>query len=289
MKRGLQMIQGVLIGAGGVLPGVSGGVLAVLFGLYLPLMRLLAHPVRNCKSGLRELWPMLLGYAIGYVGVAKVLGAVLSACESESLAVFVGMAIGTMPSLFRQAGAKGRSAAGWIAMTVVFAAAFTLLFVCRYVLRAIIVPHFGWNMLGGACLALSIIAPGLSGSTLMLPLTAVNARGMTVTFYTHITDSIGSLLGHPDFAALSAILLGAALAFIVLTRAVDALLTHRYTVTFHGILGLVIASTVLTVPYAAFAGGVGSCALHIALMSLGFILTMLLDECNARVQKPPIA
>ena len=65
MKRGLQMIQGVLIGAGGVLPGVSGGVLAVLFGLYLPLMRLLAHPVRNCKSGLRELWPMLMDSSCG--------------------------------------------------------------------------------------------------------------------------------------------------------------------------------------------------------------------------------
>ena len=64
----VKIIQGALIGAGGVLPGVSGGVLAVLFGLYKPLMRFLAHPIKNLKSSIIELWPILLGYAIGYVG-----------------------------------------------------------------------------------------------------------------------------------------------------------------------------------------------------------------------------
>ena len=43
----VKIIQGALIGAGGVLPGVSGGVLAVLFGVYKPLMRLLAHPLHQ--------------------------------------------------------------------------------------------------------------------------------------------------------------------------------------------------------------------------------------------------
>ena len=97
----IKMIQGALIGAGGVLPGVSGGVLAVLFGLYKPLMKFLAHPFKNLKSSVQELWPILLGFAIGYVGIAKVLEEVLKAYETQALAVFVGMTIGIMPSLFR--------------------------------------------------------------------------------------------------------------------------------------------------------------------------------------------
>ena len=97
----VKMIQGALIGAGAVLPGVSGGVLAVLFGLYKPLMRFLAHPFKNLKSSIVQLWPILVGCAVGYVGIAKLLGAVLEAYESQSLAVFVGMAVGIMPSLLR--------------------------------------------------------------------------------------------------------------------------------------------------------------------------------------------
>ena len=73
----VKMILGALIGAGGVLPGVSGGVLAVLFGVYKPLMRLLAHPLKELKNVLAELWPILVGFVIGYIGIAKLLEEVL--------------------------------------------------------------------------------------------------------------------------------------------------------------------------------------------------------------------
>ena len=69
----VKIIQGALIGAGGVLPGVSGGVLAVLFGVYKPLMRLLAHPIKELKRSAIELWPILVGFLVGYIGIAKVL------------------------------------------------------------------------------------------------------------------------------------------------------------------------------------------------------------------------
>ncbi len=284
----VKIIQGALIGGGGVLPGVSGGVLAVLFGLYKPLMRFLAHPIRNFKSSLIELWPILLGYAIGYVGIAKVLGVVLEAYESQSLAVFVGMAIGIMPSLFREAGEKGRTKASWASLAVLFAGAFTLLYVCKYVWHFSIVPNFGWNMFGGVCLALSIIAPGLSGSTLMLPLSAVNAEGRTVTFYTHITDTIGNIVTKPDFVALIAILAGGVLAVVLLSKGVDWLLTNRYSVCFHGIIGIVIASTVLTIPFGAFTASVSSCLIHLVFVVLGCVCTLLLDKFNAKVEKPPV-
>ena len=284
----VKIIQGALIGAGGVLPGVSGGVLAVLFGLYKPLMRFLAHPIKNLKSSLMELWPILLGYAIGYVGIAKVLGDVLEAYPTQSLAVFVGMAIGIMPSLLREAGEKGRTSKSWLSMGVVFAAAFTLLYVCQYVWEFVIAPNFGWNMFGGACLAMSIIAPGLSGSTLMLPLTATNAEGAAITFYQHITDAIGNIMGNPDFLTLGAIVLGALAAFVILTKGVDWLLTNRYSVTFHGIIGLVIASTALTVPVAAFTASVSSCLIHLVFVVLGCVCTLLLDKFNQKVEKPDV-
>ncbi len=284
----IKIIQGALIGGGGVLPGVSGGVLAVLFGVYKPLMRLLAHPIKHLKSSLIELWPILIGYAIGYVGIAKVLGSVLEAYESQSLAVFVGMAIGIMPSLFREAGEKGRTRASYISLVAAFAAAFSLLYVCKFVWQFTIVPNFGWNMLGGVFLAMSIIAPGLSGSTLMLPLSATNAAGATVTFYTHITDTIGNVVTNPDFAALGGIALGGVLAVVVLGKGVDWLLNNKYSVSFHGIIGIVIASTILTVPFAAFTASLESCLIHLGFAVIGCICTLVLDKFNAKVEKPPV-
>ena len=46
-KWAIRLIQGMLIGGGAILPGVSGGVLCVAFGFYPAMMAVLAHPFRN--------------------------------------------------------------------------------------------------------------------------------------------------------------------------------------------------------------------------------------------------
>ena len=279
----VKIIQGAMIGAGGVLPGVSGGVLAVLFGVYKPLMRLLAHPIKELKRSAIELWPILVGFLVGYIGIAKVLEEVLIRYESQSLAVFVGMAIGIMPSLFREAGEKGRNKSSWISLAVVFVAAFAILGGAR-ILQLTIVPNFFWNAFGGACLALSIIAPGMSASVLMLPLLMTAADGSVATFYEHITGAIGNL----NISVLLPLAIGAALTFVLLTRTVDWMMNNRYNVMFHGIIGLVIAATIFTIPFAAFTASVSSCLIHLVFVVLGCVATLLLDKFNSKVEKPDV-
>ena len=49
----LRFVQGLIIGVGGILPGVSGGVLCIVFGLYQPVMEVFAAPIRNLKKHYR--------------------------------------------------------------------------------------------------------------------------------------------------------------------------------------------------------------------------------------------
>ena len=42
-------LQGAIVGTGAILPGVSGGVLLVAFGIYEPMMALLSHPYYLCR------------------------------------------------------------------------------------------------------------------------------------------------------------------------------------------------------------------------------------------------
>lgn len=67
------LFQGALIGLGAVLPGISGGVLSVVFGIYKPLMELLANPFQNFKTHVPKLFPYLLGAMIGFLGIANLL------------------------------------------------------------------------------------------------------------------------------------------------------------------------------------------------------------------------
>ncbi|MBQ1257254.1 MAG: DUF368 domain-containing protein, partial [Clostridia bacterium] len=90
----------------------------------------------------------------------------------------------------------------------------------------------------GFCLAISIIAPGMSFSTLLMPL----------GLYQPFVDGIGNL----DFGVLIPAGIGAAVTFVLFVGAINYLLKHHYSVMFHAIIGIVIAATIMTVPFASF-------------------------------------
>ena len=65
------MLCGALIGAGAILPGVSGGVLAVVFDVYRPMMETLTHPKRGFLKYWQIFLPLVIGWVIGFLGLAK--------------------------------------------------------------------------------------------------------------------------------------------------------------------------------------------------------------------------
>ena len=104
-----KVLQGALIGLGAVLPGISGGVLSVVFGVYRPIMELLSDPVHKWRTHLPELFPYMSGSAAGFLGVANLLSYVLETYPEQSVCVFVGLIGGMLPSLWREAGEQGRT------------------------------------------------------------------------------------------------------------------------------------------------------------------------------------
>ena len=78
----VRMLQGMLIGLGAVLPGISGGILCVIFGIYRPVMELLSNPRKYFFTHIRKLLPVILGGAVGFLG--KVSGSIrVSFCRID--------------------------------------------------------------------------------------------------------------------------------------------------------------------------------------------------------------
>ena len=164
-----QVFQGAVIGLGAVLPGVSGGVLAVIFGVYRPIMELLSSPSAHYRTHLPRLLPVFLGYAAGFLGVARLLAFLLETWPDPSVCVFVGLITGMLPSLFREAAEQGRSRGSFVSLLLCMAVIFLILTGVD-ALSVEVTPNFFWYLFCGFCLALSVIAPGMSFSTLLMPL-----------------------------------------------------------------------------------------------------------------------
>lgn len=264
----LRLLQGMLIGVGAVLPGISGGVLCVVFGIYKPVMELLGSPFKRFKTNVPKLLPVIVGGAIGFLGVAKILAFFLEKYPEPSVCLFIGLITGMLPSLFREAGEQGRPKGCWIALVVAFAIILALL-ISLNLFSVTITPNFGWYIFCGFCLALSVIAPGMSFSTLLMPL----------GLYTPFVDGLGNL----EMGIIVPAGIGAVVTVICLARAVDALFDHYYPYAFHAIIGIVIAATIMIIPVDSFTVSVGSAVTNIICIVVGIVAALALDAFNSKI------
>ena len=265
----LRTIQGMLIGIGAVLPGISGGVLCVVFGIYQPLMELLSNPWRRLRSHLPRLLPAFLGVASGVLGVAKILAFFLARYPDPSVCLFVGLIGGMLPSLFREAGEQGRPRGCWVSMAAAFVLILGLLGALA-LLSVQITPNWGWYLFCGFCMALSVIVPGMSFSTLLMPL----------GLYTPLVDGLGSL----DLKVLLFAGIGAVVTVIALARAANALFQRFYAYAFHAIIGIVLAATVVIIPFSSFSSP-GSIAVNLICAAAGVAFALAMDLFNQKVYR----
>lgn len=267
-KLFLQLLQGALIGLGSVLPGISGGVLSVVFGIYKPMMELLANPLGNFKTHVPRLLPYIAGAVVGFLGVANLLAYVLEKYPNPSICLFIGLIAGMLPSLWREAGEQGRSKGSYISLILCMLFVFVLLISLKNSSLAI-TPGFAWYVFCGFCLALSIIAPGMSFSTLLMPL----------GLYTPFVDGIGRL----SMPVLIPAGIGALITVICLSKAVNMLFDRHYSPAFHGIIGIVIAATIMIIPFDSFRTSIYAALINIFFLAAGVLTATLLDKFNSRV------
>ena len=262
------LLCGLLIGAGAILPGVSGGVLAVVFDIYRPFMEVLTRP----RTAIPKYWkwfpPIALGWCVGFLGFAKGIATAISLSNTVTTWLFIGLIMGTVPSLFREAGKEGRSAASWVSMLLCAGAVFVGLFYVSHIAEVSVEPNFWWYNFCGVLWGISIVIPGMTSASVM----------MALGLYQPMLEGLARL----DLMVLSASLPGMVLAIALLARLVSWFFRRHYAVAFHGILGFVLASTLVIIPteYAP-----GEVMLSVLCCGGGFLLAFLLARLDKKIQK----
>jgi len=236
-----RFFKGVVIALGFILPGVSGGVLAAILGIYERLLGFMAHFRRNFK---RDFWyfvPVGLGGIVGIALLSAPLEYLLAHAQVIVLWGFAGAIIGTLPALMKTA--TSRAPRDWLDGVWVFGtfiiSAGLLYFMSE--LFGTLPANFGGFIVAGALIALGVLVPGLSPSNLLLIL------GLFTPMLTGFKrlDIVGVYLP---------IAIGGILAMALFSKLMDHLLVKFHSRVYHFILGIVLASTMLILipnPYAA--------------------------------------
>lgn len=258
--------QGILVGFGAILPGVSGGALLAAFRLYKPIMdivsacgkaftdllllagkrgrtvkEVLAEPIGTIRQYFWMFCFFGLGGLIGFVGLSGLVNVLLEMNEALVKCVFIGFMLGTVPELWSDAGKTldpgkypRHRVCDWLAVGIGFAAMLALLILLDGTAAVQMTPGIIAYGFCGICWGLSFVIPGLSASTLLL----------FFGLYGPMLDGISRL----DMSVCIPLAIGMVLVLLLLPRLVKAAFARWDAALSHGILGIVLATTVMIFP-----------------------------------------
>jgi len=230
----IRLVKGVLAGIGAITPGLSGGVLMVVFGIYEPLVRWLADIRKKFLPNLRFFLPVGIGGIIGVVAFSAVIDYAFTHFAAQFTWLFIGFISGTIPSLLKTAGEQGRKNWHWLLLGL-FAVGIYLFMTWMETIRSVtMAPSFwGW-VLSGALTGLGLVVPGMSPSNFLLYL----------GLYQPMVNGIKNL----NPGVILPLILGVALVIFLFARLVSWLFRNHHALMYHIIIGIVIGSTAAIIP-----------------------------------------
>lgn len=211
------------MGAADVVPGVSGGTMAFILGIYTRLIDAIKSFDAVCVGALLRfdfkralsrphfafLIPLGLGIvsAIAFFTRIVPIPALLRSHPEQVYGLFFGLVVGSVVVLLRDLGWRSRAELLWLAAGIVIGGA---------IVTAVptTTPDDWWFItFSGAIAICAMVLPGISGSFILL----------IMGKYATVLDGIG----HLDITIIAPFALGAMLGLIAFTRALSWLL-HRF-------------------------------------------------------------
>lgn len=228
------LIAGFLIGVGCILPGVSGGVMAVSFGLYRPMLDSLLHFWVHPKQKLCFLLPLAVGGAAGMLAGATVLSAAISRSRSLMMFLFIGLILGGLPELWRET----RQGAVPLRRRIVW----LILGVCL----ALPLTFAGGNGVSAARLstAQALCTGLLEGVGTVVPGISTSFVLIRLGWYQAYLEVMSTLM-LPDLLLIAG---GFALSALACMKAVSCLFDHAAGSAYSAVTGFLLVSVLLVFP-----------------------------------------
>ena len=261
----VRLLKGIFIGIGFIVPGLSGGVLAVVFGIYEPLMRFLANLKENFIQNVLYFIPVGIGGALGVVAFSAVVDFAFTNYAAQFIWLLIGFISGTFPTLLKTAGKNGIKIQHWIVLGVTAIGMLLFLNWTETVKNVTLLPNFGNWLLSGALIGLGVVVPGMSPSNFLI--------------YLGLYQPMANGISHLDFGVIIPLAIGLIVCVFAFAKIVAFLFKKAYAFMYHFILGIVVGSTLAIIPEGVSGWTILVCA---GLFILGAIASYALAKMDER-------
>ncbi len=263
----VRFFKGFLAGIGAITPGLSGGVMLVVFGIYEPLLRWLADIRKKFVEHLRFFLPVGIGGFLGVVAFSAVVDFAFENYAAQFTWLFIGFIAGTIPSLVKTAGKEGRKSWHWLLLVAVAVGIYFFMGWMKTLGSVQVEGGFWAWIMAGALTGLGLVVPGLSPSNFLI----------YMGLYQPMAAGIKSL----DFGVIIPIVIGVVLVIFMFAKLINWLFSKQYALMYHLILGVVIGSTAAIIPSGVSGfGTIAVCAVLFLVAGVASYALAKLDEKN---------
>lgn len=242
MKYFCNFLIGIFIGCGAILPGVSSGVFCVIFGIYEDLVNSIIYFFKDVKKNSLFLLPIGLGAFIGTVIFGNIIKYFFSTYKFQSCFAFIGLILGTIPALFKQASPnKCIQLKKIIPLFMSFFFGIILIIIEKYFnveSSSDIISNKLYLIFAGFIMSIGIVVPGVSNTIIL----------MCLGVYSEYISAISSV----DLQVLIPMGIGALIGSIIWLKIITVLLHKYHEATFHSIIGFTLGSIFVLYPGFSF-------------------------------------
>ncbi len=260
---------GIILGVANVIPGVSGGTMAVVFNIYDRLIGVITLNVRKIISEWRFILPLVLGMGLGIILFSKAITFLFQNYPVQTNWFFIGIILGSIPMLLKRLLAASKKGSGRrtvpLSAIVCGVVALAVMAVMTYLevsesgapIQTELTPALVVRLMVGLAFAtIAMIIPGISGSFLML----------VVGVYSTVIAAISDL----NIPLLVPAVIGGVIGLLGGAKLVRLLMARVPAQTYGAIMGLVLGSILVIFP--GF-GGFSTVATSLLAAAVGFVVS----------------
>ncbi len=236
----VNFIFGVIIGIGFIIPGVSGGVLATIMGIYDKIIYSLTYFFKDFRKNFLVLFPIFLGSVLGILFFSKIILYLLKYKRDFISYVFIGLILGCIPFLLQEIKVKSNKKISILP----FLGAVTL-GISLYIIQNFL--NLGYEnttplvmAIGGVFYAIGKIVPGISGAALL----------MMLGIYEYLLEIIASpsLISMDIIIKLIPFIISFLISAVFIIKGINYLITKHFHYTYSAIIGFVVSSILFIIP-----------------------------------------
>lgn len=272
----ITFIKGFFLGVANVIPGVSGGTLAVSLGLYEKMLGSVSNFFKNPKKNLQILTPILLGILVAIISTSKLVTFALANYKAQTVLLFVGLIFGGTSLIMKKTRGKGS-----IINYILFFITFALVIVLNFVkFNNLTISFVNMNFIDyflliviGFIASSAMVIPGISGSFIL----------MLLGYYEKIVGTVSNLTNFKELGSNLTILVpfgvGVLIGIIFMAKLITIMIKKYEVKTYFAIMGFVLASIVVLIigiiPFKISFGSIMTCTLSLL---WGYCLARAIDK-----------